>query len=257
MIDTHCHLNHDDLYSRAGFYIEEAKKAGVDTFLVVGWDVKSSEKAVDLANKFDCVYAAVGIHPTDSLKATDRDYDRIESLLQNSKVIAIGEIGLDFYWNKTVEDQKKQIENFLRQIIIANKHKMPILVHSRNADQNMLELLKENKPLYGGIMHCYSSSAESASEYIELGMYISLGGPVTFNNAKKPKNVASSIPLSKLFIETDSPYLSPEPYRGNINVPANAMLVAKEIANLRNVSIETIEESTTKNFEQLFHVKTK
>ncbi|MFA5282931.1 MAG: TatD family hydrolase [Bacilli bacterium] len=257
MIDTHCHLNHDDLYPRADFYIEEAKKAGVNTFLVVGWDVKSSEKAVDLANRFDCVYAAVGIHPTDSLKATSCDYDRIESLLQNSKVIAIGEIGLDFYWNKTIEDQKKQTENFLRQINLANKHRMPILVHSRNADQNMLEVLKRNRPICGGIMHCYSSSAEAASEYIKLGMYISLGGPVTFSNAKKPKSVASTVPLSKLFVETDSPYLSPEPFRGNINFPVNVMLVAKEIANLHNVSIETVDEITTKNFEQLFHVKTK
>lgn len=257
MIDTHCHLNHEDLYSRADFYIDEAKKAGVKAFLVVGWDVKSSEKAIELANRYDCVYAAVGIHPSDSLKAKKSDYEQIESLLQNSKVIAVGEIGLDFYWNKEKEDQKKQKESFLRQIDLANKYKRPILVHSRNADQNTLELLKTNTPIYGGIMHCYSSSAELASEYIKLGMYISLGGPVTFNNAQKPKNVACFVPLSKLFIETDSPYLSPEPYRGKLNTPENVMLVAKEIANLRGVSLETIDETTTKNFEQLFHVKTK
>lgn len=257
MIDTHCHLNQEDLYPHINQLISDAIKDGVKTFLVVGWDVDSSKLAVKIAEQYDFVYAGVGIHPTDSLKSTEKDYLEIEKLLTNHRVIALGEIGLDFYWNKLDSEKALQKKNFVKQIELANKYKKPVLIHSRDASQETLEILQQNIPLFGGIMHCYSASAQMTKQFMDIGMYISLGGTVTFKNAKNPKEVARIVPLDRLFVETDSPYLSPEPNRGKQNTPANVIFVASEIAKIRNVSLETIEKATDENFERLFHVKTK
>lgn len=255
IFDTHCHLNSKELYKNHENYINSAKKAGVASFLVVGYDFESSKVAVELANKYDCVWAAVGYHPTDVIRAKKTDLDETFKLLKNPKVVALGEIGLDYHW---VEDEKGQLEQrkwFKKQIEIANENKLPIIVHNRDASNDCLTVLKETKPLYGGVMHCYSGSVELMKEFIKLGLYISLGGPVTFKNAKTPKEVAKEVPLDRLLVETDCPYLSPHPLRGTLNEPKNIIYVIKEIATLRNLSEEELMEATYKNALECFTCK--
>ncbi|MDR0934951.1 MAG: TatD family hydrolase [Erysipelotrichaceae bacterium] len=253
IFDTHCHLNHDDLYFEAEKYIKEANKVGVIRFLVVGYDLKTSLRAVELAEKFEGVYAAVGVHPTE-IDLSEQDFNKIMNLLRNPKVVALGEIGLDYHWVKDEKQREKQKEYFIRQIKIANEHHLPISIHSRDADKDTLDILKDNHLEKGGIMHCYSGSVESANEIIKLGLLISLGGPVTFLNAKTPKEIAKKVPLNKMLVETDAPYLTPHPYRGKTNTPKHIVLVVEEIARLKNISPLEVAEKTYENANELFHV---
>ncbi|MFA5480836.1 MAG: TatD family hydrolase [Bacilli bacterium] len=254
MIDSHCHLNHDRFYANPEKYIQDAAEAGVEAFLVVGYDYKSSLKAVALAGRFPNVYAAVGIHPSDIKSRDQKDLGEIEKLLSNPKVIGYGEIGLDYYWDKSEAEQSEQRKYFIDQIDIANRHHKPIIIHTREAAYDTYKILSDHTPLYGGIMHCYSGSAEMVGNYIALGFYISLGGPVTFLNAKTPKEVAKIVPLNRLLIETDAPYLSPHPLRGQPNEPKNIIYVCQEVARLRNQSQQVIDQETTANFKRLFNL---
>ena len=228
---------------------------GVEAFLVIGYDLESSRRAHALAQRFENVYAAVGIHPTDIKKRGPGDLGEIEAMLNDKKVVGYGEIGLDYYWDKSGEDQKEQKKYFIEQIKLANEHQKPIIVHTREAAYDTFKILSDNPPRYGGIMHCYSGSAEMVGNYIDLGLYISLGGPVTFLNAKTPKEVAKITPLNRLLVETDSPYLSPHPLRGKTNSPANLPLILEEIARLRGVEAKIIDEATTANFRRLFRLE--
>lgn len=255
MIDSHCHLNHNSFYANPQKYIEEAMAKGVEAFLVIGYDLESSRRAYALAQRFENVYAAVGIHPTDIKKRGPGDLGEIEAMLSDKKVVGYGEIGLDYYWDKSGEDQKEQKKYFIEQIKLANEHQKPIIVHTREAAYDTFKILSDNPPRYGGIMHCYSGSAEMVGNYIDLGLYISLGGPVTFLNAKTPKEVAKITPLNRLLVETDSPYLSPHPLRGKTNSPANLPLILEEIARLRGVEAKIIDEATTANFRRLFRLE--
>ena len=254
IFDTHCHLNHEDLYKDIDEYINRAKEVGVKTLLVVGYDKQSSLLAIKISEKYDFIYAAIGYHPTEINNLSEEDFNEIMNLLDHPKVKALGEIGLDYYWVKDEKERELQKEYFIRQIKEANKHKKPISVHNRDAINDCLTILKENHVDMGGVMHCYSGSVESMYEFIKCGMYISLGGPVTFKNAKTPKEVAEKIDLDKLLVETDSPYLAPHPYRGTQNEPARIKLVVEEIARLRNVKEEEIEDATYRNSCKLFHV---
>lgn len=256
MIDAHCHLNSLELINNIDSTIKEANKNGVNAFIVSGWDLESSKIAVKLAETYPNIYAAIGIHPCDSLKMGTNDLLKISELLKSKKVIAFGEIGLDFYWNKEDKEKELQKKNFILQIKLANDAKLPIIVHSRDANSETLNILKEYVPLYGGVMHCYSAGPGLLNEYLKLGMYISLGGPITFKNAKTPKEVAKIVPLERLLLETDSPYLSPEPFRGTTNTPKNVMYIYQEVALIKDVSKETIIQKINENFERLFHVKT-
>lgn len=253
MIDSHCHLNDKRFSQNVEQVIKKAKENGVKQFLVVGYDLFSSLKAVKLSEKYVEIYAAVGIHPSDIKKMKNHDLEEIEKLLKHKKVIALGEIGLDYYWDKDVNLQNQQKEFFVKQIQLANKYKKPILVHMRDASFDTLEVLKSESPTFGGIMHCYSGSAELVKEFIILGMYISLAGPVTFLNAKTPKEVAKIVPLDRLLIETDSPYLAPHPYRGQSNEPGYLYLIAEEIAKIKNIPLEDLKNKTTQNFKRLFN----
>ena len=254
IFDTHCHLNHEDLYKDIDNVIKRAKDAGVAKFLGVGYDKETSLLAVELAEKYEGIYAAVGYHPTEIDNVSEEDFKEIIDLLKHPKVVALGEIGLDYYWVKDLEERNKQKQYFIRQIEEANKNSIPIVVHNRDAINDCLEILKEHRPIFGGVMHCYSGSAELVNEFIKLGMYISIGGPVTFTNAKTPKEVAKVVPLDKLLVETDSPYLSPHPFRGTQNEPARIKLVVDEIARLREAKIEEIEDATYQNACNMFHV---
>jgi TatD DNase family protein len=255
MIDSHCHLNHDRFYANPEKAINAAMQKGVLTFLVVGYDLKSSRRALALANRFPNVYAAVGIHPTDIKTRGENDFKEIEAMLDSPKVVGYGEIGLDYYWDKDEKTQANQKMFFIEQINMANRHHKPIIVHTREAAYDTYKILSDHPPLYGGIMHCYSGSAEMVGNYTSLGFYISLGGPVTFLNAKTPKEVAKIVPLDRLLVETDSPYLAPHPLRGQQNEPQNLPIIVEQIAALRGVDVKTIDEATTANFKQLFGLK--
>ena len=254
MIDSHCHIN-DELYKdNPAEYIKEAEKAGVFQFLIVGFDEKSSELALDIANKNKSCFAAVGIHPSDAKKAQLGDLDKIKELAKENKVIAIGEIGLDYYWDKEEAIKKQQKEYFIEQIKIANELNLPISIHCRDALEDCLKILKENPVKRGGIMHCYAGSLEMSAEFIKLGFLLGFGGTVTFKNAVRPKEVAANVPSTSYVLETDSPYLTPHPYRGKENHSKYLYLVRDQIAELRGITPEQVEKETNDNFKRVFGI---
>ena len=254
IFDTHCHLNSDELYERLDEVLESAKKVGVDKYLVIGWDKQSSFRAVEIAHRYEGIYAAIGFHPTDIDGVSEEDYNETMALVDDPKVVAIGEIGLDYHWVKDPVQREKQKEWFIKQINFANEHKKPISIHNREAFEDCLKILKEHRPLYSGVMHCYSGSVELLRDVLDLGLYIGLDGPLTFTNAKTPKEVCEEVPLNRLLVETDSPYLSPHPLRGTVNEPKNIALVIDEITRIKGLSKKHILDVIYQNSCELFKV---
>jgi TatD DNase family protein len=260
LIDSHCHIDGKEFDSDREEVIKRAREAGVVAMLNVGTGSPSSdsfEKTVELANKHKEIFAAVGIHPHDSREYNEAVEKRLIRLVEsNRKIIAWGEIGLDFYYNHS--PRNKQIEVFQRQIRIAIELKMPIIVHSRDADEETLKiLLKEcaNHNFQGGIMHCFGGSAEMARVLVENGFLISFAGNVTFKKAENLRQSAKNVPLDKLLVETDSPYLAPVPMRGRRNEPAFVVHTARFLADLYQIDFETFAKKTTKNFLQFFKLE--
>ena len=249
--DTHVHLNSDQLFENLDGFIHHALENGVENMMVVGYDLPSSKRAVEIASAYDFIYAAVGIGPNDCLNTTDEDLRQIDMMLTHEKVVALGEVGLDYYWDEV--PKSKQQEVFRKQIELSKKHNVPLVIHSRDALSDTYELLKAGQ--HYGIMHCYSGSYEMAERFINIGFYISLAGPVTFKNARVPKEVATRIDINKLLIETDCPYLTPHPYRGKLNEPANVMYIAMEIAKLKSMEIEDVARITTFNAKSVLGIK--
>jgi len=252
LVDTHVHLNSKKFKDDLPQVISRAHEAGVELMIVVGFDHETNLKAIELAEKYPFIYATVGFHPTDARHVKESDYEILIKQLQHEKVVGVGECGLDFYWDKEFID--KQIEVFRRQIELSIKFDKPLVIHMRDASEATYNVLSEYENLKG-IMHCYSGSAEMVEMYLKLGLHISLGGPVTFKNGRVPKEVAKIVPINKLLIETDAPYLSPHPFRGKTNEPARVKLVAEEIARLRDVSYTEIADKTAKNAYKLFNIK--
>ncbi|MCC5804267.1 TatD family hydrolase [Rossellomorea vietnamensis] len=253
LFDTHVHLNAEQFDEDLEEVLLRAREAGVEKMVVVGFDRPTINRAMELIVQYDFLYAAIGWHPVDAIDMNDEDLVWIEELSQHPKVVAIGEMGLDYHWDKSPKDVQKEV--FRKQIQLAKKVKLPIVIHNREATQDIVDILREEgAEEVGGIMHCFSGSPEIAQECVEMNFYISLGGPVTFKNAKKPKDVAREIPLEKLLIETDCPYLAPHPYRGKRNEPAYVKLVAEQIAELKEVSLEEVERITTENAIKLFNI---
>ena len=254
LVDTHCHLNSEELYQNVENIINEAINQNVKLFIVPGYTMESSMKAIELAHQYDNVYAAIGFHPTEIKNYGKKEYDWLEEHISDEKVIAVGEIGYDFHWQTTTYEEQK--EAFIKQIEIAKKYNKPIIIHCREAIEKTLDTLKATKAsAIGGIMHSYSGSYESALEFIKLGFYIGLGGPVTFLNAKAPKEVAQKIDINYLLTETDSPYLSPHPFRGKMNKPSNIPLIFDKIRELRNIDERILEKQILLNVEKLFKIK--
>jgi len=251
LIDTHVHLNAHQFKDNVEEVIKRALENDVKKMIVVGFDDQTNKKAIELAERYDFIYATVGFHPTDAKDVTEKQLKDLIPLLEHEKVVGIGECGLDFYWDK--EHNERQIELFRWHIELSIKYDMPLIIHMRDASEATYNVLSDYENLKG-IMHCYSGSAEMAPLFMDLGLHISLGGPVTFKNGRVPKEVALVVPLDKLLVETDSPYLSPHPFRGKTNEPARVKLVAEEIARLKNVSYRKIAEVTTKNAIQLFNI---
>lgn len=255
IFDSHCHLNDKKLYPKAEEVIRQSFDMGVTKMVVVGYDYNSSVLAVELANKFENVYATIGYHPTDSVNLTEDDYLKTMDLVKNPKVVAVGEIGLDYYWIKDPNKREIQKNWFIRQIEFANSVQKPIVIHSRDSNEDCLNVIKNHKPQFGAVMHCYSGGVEMLKQVLDLGLFISLGGPVTFTNAKTPKEVAKVVPLESLLVETDAPYLTPHPYRGKENFPGYTRLVVEEIARIKNVDVEMVAKTTYENTMKFFGIK--
>ncbi|MGM0867851.1 MAG: TatD family hydrolase [Bacillota bacterium] len=253
LFDTHVHLNDEQFDEDLEEVISRAREAGVEKMVVVGFDRPTINRAMELIEQYEFLYASIGWHPVDAIDMKDEDLAWIEELSNHPKVVAIGEMGLDYHWDKSPKDVQKEV--FRKQIHLAKKVKLPIIIHNRDATQDIVDILREEgAEEVGGIMHCFSGSPEIAQECVDMNFYISLGGPVTFKNAKKPKEVAKEIPLEKLLIETDCPYLAPHPNRGKRNEPAYVKLVAEQIAELKEVSLEEVENITTENAKKLFNI---
>ena len=254
LIDTHCHLNDDALYKDIDEVISRALKVGVEKMVVVGWDEASSKLAIEIADRYPFIYAVIGFHPENIFDINDDVLYKTLELYKHPKVVGIGEIGLDYHWTKEPEKRELQKEYFIKQIEFANKVGLPISIHSREALNDTLEILKKHKPLYGGVMHCYSGSVENIDDIINLQLFIGLDGPVTFTNAKTPKQVAEEVPLESLVLETDCPYLSPHPLRGTVNEPANISLIADAVADIRKMSKKHLLEVVYDNSCKLFKI---
>jgi TatD DNase family protein len=254
LFDTHVHLNARQFLEDREETIQRAFDAGVKYMTVVGFDHETIPLAIEIAQEYETIYAAVGWHPVDAIDMTDKELEWIEELSKHPKVVALGEMGLDYHWDKSPKDVQKDV--FRKQIRLAKKLKMPIIIHNREATEDIIQILKEeNAKEVGGIMHCYSDSVQYVDECLDMNFYISLGGPVTFKNASLPKEVAQYVPLDRLLIETDAPYLAPHPNRGKRNEPAYVQLVAEKIAELRDLDYEEISEITTKNAFRFFGIK--
>ncbi len=241
LIDSHCHVLKSE-YENPEVVIKKALASGVNKIIINGYDLQSSFEAVNLANKYENVYACVGIGPQNISDFNDDVYQKIKILASRRKVVAIGEIGLDYYWTK--ENKDSQILVFKKMLGIAKENNLPVIVHCRKAFLDTYNLLKEYNS--SGIIHCYSGSLEMASEFIKLGFLLGIGGIVTFKNAKEIKEVVREVNISNLSLETDSPYLSPEPFRGKVNVPDNVILVAKEISKIKGLSLQEVISETGK-----------
>ncbi len=249
MFDTHTHLYIDDLESK----IKQANSVGVKYMMIPSIDIPTWDKIIKLVEKYDGIYGAIGIHPTDVRDIDLSKFNRINKLLTHKKIKAVGEIGLDFYRDNNKDEQ---IEWFIKQLDIAKKFELPVIIHSREAHKETLEVLDfVDNYKTGVILHCYSGSAELAREYNKRGAYISLAGPVTYKNAKIPKEVAKVVDEDLLLIETDSPWLTPEPFRGKKNDPSKVEYVAREIANLRGIEFEELCQITTNNAKRVFKIE--
>jgi TatD DNase family protein len=257
LIDSHAHIDDQKFNEDREAVLENARAAGVELIINPGADEASSFRAVAMSEKYPMVYATVGIHPHD---AKDYDAPKHDALLtewaKKEKVVAIGEIGLDYHYDYSPRDVQQEV--FIRQLIIAKAVELPIVIHNRESMEDMVRILKEYfVPEYGGIMHSYSGSVEMAKVFLDMGFHLSISGPLTFSNARKLPEVVAMMPLERLLIETDSPYLTPTPHRGKRNEPAYVRLVAAEIARIRGMTVEEVAAITTANAKSVFGIDKK
>lgn len=254
MFDTHAHLNDRAFKNDIEGVLTRAADAGVDRVICPGYDLTSSRRAVEIAGKFDNVWAAVGVHPHDAKSLTDETIAELRMLAAMPKVIAIGEIGLDFY--RDLSPRAVQEQALRSQLGLAKQLGLPVIVHDREAGADILRVIEdEGPPDAGGVMHCFSGDLDQAESVLALGFYLGFAGPVTFDKSRNLREVARSIPIGRLLIETDSPYLTPEPYRGRrTNEPAFARVVAEKVAEVRGVDLEEIAGATSENTLRLFEM---
>ncbi|NLO20968.1 MAG: TatD family hydrolase [Syntrophomonadaceae bacterium] len=246
LIDSHAHLQDREFKNDLDQVLARATGAGVEKIVCIGFDYLASRQAVELAQRHKNIFATVGIHPHDAKTLDEQTLESLYNLALKPGVVAIGEIGLDYYRNLSPLEQQKKA--FVEQIKMAQELGKPVVIHDRDAHQDVLEIIKKERAgVNGGIMHCYSGHTPLALELIKEGFYISFAGPLTFKNAKKSHEVAQKIPLDRILVETDCPYLSPEPYRGKRNEPARVKLVAQKLAELRGLSLEEIARITSTN----------
>ncbi|MCR8645880.1 TatD family hydrolase [Paenibacillus sp. N1-5-1-14] len=254
LTDTHTHMDASAFEEDRDEAIQRAWDAGVTRIVNIGFNRETIPTTMALAEKYDFVYAAVGWHPQDAKDMLPEDLEWIEELCKHPKVVAIGEIGLDYYWDTSPKDVQDRV--FREQIRLARRIGKPIIIHNRDAHQDTLKILKEeNAAEVGGIMHSFSGSWETAKECLDMNFYLSFGGPITFKNAKQPKEIVAQVPLDRLLIETDAPYLTPHPFRGKRNETGYVRLVAETAAEIRGLSLEELAQITTDNANRLFGFK--
>lgn len=251
LLDSHAHYNDEKFEEDREEVIKEIYNSGVTTIINAGYSLESSKKAIEIAENYKFMYAIVGVSPND-IENLSIDYiEQIENMAHNKKVVAIGEIGLDYYWNKENKKQQKQV--FIEQIKLANKLDLPIVIHTREAVMDTIDILKNQIECNNkGVFHCCPLNIELIKEALKLGFYISFAGPVTFKNSKNASDVVELVPLEKMLIETDSPYLSPEPLRGRRNDSRNVRYIAQKIADIKGTTIEQIAKQTYQNAQTIF-----
>lgn len=254
LFETHTHLNDKQFDEDRKQVIKRAADAGISYILNIGYNRETIPSSIQLAETYPYFYTSVGWHPQDAISCTEEDLQWLRTLTNHQKVVAIGEIGLDYYWDTSPKEVQHEI--FRRQIRMAKEVNLPIIIHNRDADEDVIRILKEEDAAeVGGVMHCFSGDKALMETCISLNFSIGIGGPVTFKNRPVLKEVASSVPLDRLLLETDSPYLAPHPYRGKRNETAYVRLVAEEIAKLREMTVEELAQATTQNAKKLFQIK--
>jgi len=250
LIDSHAHLDMEDFDADRDLVIKRARAGGIARIITIGIDLASSMKTIEIAQEYEYVYAAVGYHPHNAKEADVRDLEKLRALASEAKVVAWGEIGLDFF--RLHSPPELQIKAFERQLDMAFELELPVIIHDRDAHGDLLRILKSRKRQYQGVMHCFSGNYDLAMALIEMGFYISFPGTVTYKNALDIQGAASRIPLERLMVETDCPYLTPAPFRGKRNEPLYVKHTAEKIAQLRELDFKQLEEATAANTTQLF-----
>lgn len=258
LFDTHSHYNDEKFDKDREQIIKETYEAGITKFVCAGYNIESSQKAIELSQKYEFIYSICGISPNDIPQSDQelwKDIEKITKIIKENKtnkLVAIGEIGLDYYWNK--ENKELQTEAFIKQIDLANELNLPIVIHSRDASVDTINVIKEHTVKKAGIFHCCQFNQEMIKQALELGYYISFAGPVTFKNSKNASDIVKLVPLDKILIETDSPYLSPEPNRGKRNDSRNVKFIAQKIANFKEMPIDEIAKITYENALRIFTI---
>lgn len=252
LVDTHTHLNDKKFAGQEAAAIERARENGVTRLINMGDTLASSEKAAELAAAYEGVYAGVGIHPEEAFPLTSREDDMLAAWTEQPRVVAIGEIGLDYYWEKDAGKRQLQQQIFIRQLDLARQLHLPVCVHDREAHGDTMAILKKEGRGIRGVMHCFSGSWEMAQELLKMGWYLGVDGPLTFKNAAKLPEIVQKFPLEHLLVETDAPYMAPVPMRGKQNEPAYVRYVAEKVAEIKGISVEMVAKQTSRNAEGLY-----
>ena len=257
LFDSHSHLNDEKFDEDREEQIKKIRESGVSNFITAGYSVESSKKALEIAKKYDFIYTTAGVSPNDIPQTEEelwKQLAEIEKTVEKNKekICAIGEIGLDYYWN--TDNKELQKKAFIEQIKIANKYNLPIVIHTREAVMDTLQILKENKVTKTGVFHCCPQNRELIKEGLKLGFYISFAGPITFKNSKNAEEMINLVPNDRILIETDSPYLAPEPVRGTRNTPANVKYIAQKIADVKGLTLEEVEKITFENTKNILYI---
>ncbi len=251
--DTHAHYNDEKFKDNLDEVISEYKNVGVDRVVNIGYNIESSKKAIDLSNTYSNTYVAIGIHPSDVDKSSVSELEELYNKYNNGKIVAIGEIGLDYYWVKDNKEAQKEL--FKEQIKLANKLKLPIVVHSRDASLDTYNILKECPAKYGTLLHCFSPTDDLVRLVVENGYKVAFGGNITYNRAKSFQSYMDMIPVSQIVIETDSPYLPPVPLRGTVNTSKNLPIILEKLAEYKKIDVEELSEIVYRNSLEFFNIK--
>jgi len=250
LTDTHTHLNHPDLDSDQEAVLTRAREAGVTWMLIIGYDLPSSRRAVEMAQAIPGAFAAVGVHPHDASLCDEAALEELSVLADDSRVVAIGEIGLDFYRDLSPRDA--QYRAFSWQIALAHRKHLPLIIHSRDASEEVYRVLVSEAQDLKVVLHCFSGTKEYAARCLEAGFWLGIGGPLTFKKNTELQAIVQVMPMERLLLETDAPYLAPDPYRGRRNEPAHVRLVAQKTAELRGIALEEVARMTSQNASQIF-----
>ena len=255
--DSHSHLNDEKFDEDREKIIKEIYESGTTNFITAGYSVDGSKKAINIANNYEFIYATVGVSPNDIPQSEEELWKQLTEIKylakSNKKVLAIGEIGLDYYWN--TDNKGIQKKAFIEQIKLANELDLPIVIHTRDAVMDTIQILKENEVKNRGVFHCCPQNRELIKEGLKLGFYISFAGPITFKNSKNADEIINLVPNDRILVETDSPYLAPEPVRGTRNTPANVKFVAEKIASSKDLSLEEVEKMTVENTKKILKIR--